>query len=61
MIEITFSEWFTEAGAGMFGTPRFGELHKAAEEGKLIVIGNKGERLIPTKIGESWVLQPEQK
>lgn len=61
MIEITFSQWVSEAGAGMHGTPRYEELHKAAEEGNLVVIDNDGKRLVPVKFGDNWKLESEKK
>jgi len=61
MLEITLNEWTTEAGAGMHGTPRYQELHKAAEAGTLVVIGNDGERLVPARFGaDNWKLEPEK-
>ncbi len=61
MIEITYSDWMSEAGPGMHGTPRYEELHKAAEEGNLVVIDHEGNRLVPVRFGESWKLEPEKK
>jgi hypothetical protein len=61
MIEITYQEWVVDAGAGMLGTPRYEEIHKAAAEGKLVVIGNNGERMKPVPFGEDWKLESEKK
>jgi hypothetical protein len=58
-MEITFQEWMTYAGAGMHGTTRYSELHKAAEERKIVVIQN-GKRLIPIPYGDNWKLEPEK-
>jgi len=60
-MEISFQEWVSDAGAGMDGTPRFEELHKAAEKGNLVVIDNDGNRLVPVRFGENWKLEPEKK
>lgn len=58
MEEITLTEWLSDAGAGMFGTPRFEQLHAAATEGKLIVIDSNGNRLVPTASTMGWELKP---
>jgi hypothetical protein len=59
-MEITFQEWVMDGGAGMIGTPRFEEIHRAADEGKLVVIGKDGERMIPVRFGDNWKLEPEK-
>jgi hypothetical protein len=61
-MEITLQEWNAEFGATAADTGRYDELHRAAEEGTLVVIGQKGERLIPVRLGEfNWTLEPESK
>ena len=60
-MEISFQEWVSDAGAGMHGTPRFTELHRAAERGNLVIIDNDGNRLVPVRFGENWKLEPEKK
>lgn len=59
-ITITHQEWVSDAGAGMCGTPRYEEIHKAADQGRLVVVDNKGNRLVPVRFGESWRLEPEK-
>ena len=61
MMEITIQEWEVDAGAGMHGTPRYEELHRAAAERRLVVIKD-GKRMIPVRIGDDyWTLEAEEK
>jgi hypothetical protein len=58
-LEITYKEWVSDASAGMRGTPRYEQLHQAAENQKLVIIDTEGARMIPVRFGESWRLERE--
>ena len=58
-MEITYNDWVMDAGAGREDTLRYEEIHRAANEGMLTIVDDKGKRWVPVKVEELWTLEPK--